>query len=127
MQTHTVRMTAPGYPNSQPPFDPSAPPPPPADQAPQTTPETTSAEKLDRTRFSAAWAGLIAGGVVLILLLVFILQNGGKSAFHFLGFDFTLPRGVALLLAAIAGGGIMAVVGAVRIFQLRRAYKRATR
>jgi uncharacterized integral membrane protein len=79
---------------------------------------------LRHTRTSGVWAGLVLGGVLLILLLVFILQNGGKSAFHFLGFDFTLPRGIALLLAAAAGGSIMAVVGAIRIFQLRRAYKR---
>lgn len=66
---------------------------------------------------------MVVGGVLLIFLLVFILQNGGKSAFHFLGFDFTLPRGVALLLAAAAGGSIMSVIGAIRILQLRRAYK----
>ena len=86
---------------------------------------TAPVQSAKHTRVSAAWAGLILGGLVLVLLLVFILQNGGASAFHFLGFDFTLPRGVALLLAALAGAAVMALVGTIRIFQLRRAYKKA--
>lgn len=85
----------------------------------------TSRRTVKHTRTSAAWAGLILGGLVLVLLLIFILQNGGKSAFHFLTFDFTLPRGVALLLAALAGSAVMAFVGGIRIFQLRRAVKKA--
>lgn len=79
---------------------------------------------VEHTRSSAAWGGLVLGCVLLILLLVFILQNGGQSTFHFLGFDFTLARGIALLMAAVIGAAVTALVGGIRILQLRRAYRR---
>ncbi|MDO4918836.1 lipopolysaccharide assembly LapA domain-containing protein [Kocuria sp.] len=64
------------------------------------------------------WAALIAGVVVLILLLVFILQNNVGTHFEYLVWSFSLPLGVAMLLSAIAGALIMALVGSVRIFTL---------
>jgi uncharacterized integral membrane protein len=100
---------------------------PPVYQAPASTTSPVPEQHVTHTRSSAAWAGLLLGGLVLVLLLVFILQNGGSSTFHFLGFDFTLPRGVALLLAAVCGAAITALVGGIRIFQLRRAYRKARR
>ncbi|OWY81547.1 hypothetical protein B9C99_12895 [Rhodococcus sp. BUPNP1] len=68
---------------------------------------------------------LTIGAVVTVALLVFILQNTERTAIAFLGWDFTLPLGVALLFAALAGLLIAAVIGGVRIWQLRHAYRKA--
>jgi uncharacterized integral membrane protein len=77
------------------------------------------------TRAGAMWAALIVGFLVLIVLLVFIAQNTATTPFQFLGWRWSLPLGVAILFAAVAGGLITVAVGAVRIFQLRRVAKRA--
>lgn len=55
------------------------------------------------TRTSRTWTAVILFALVLILLLIFILQNGQRVKVSFLGFDGHLPLAVAMLLAAIAG------------------------
>lgn len=80
--------------------------------------------KLKPTRISGTWVAVLASIVVLIVLLVFILQNLTGATIHFLGVSGTLPLGVALLFAAIAGAILVALVGAARIMQLRRQAKR---
>ena len=47
------------------------------------------------------------------------------SAFTFLGWHWSLPLGVAMLLAAIGGGLITVTVGTARILQLRRVAKKS--
>lgn len=79
------------------------------------------------TRAGALWTALAGGFVVLILLLVFVMQNTATTTIHMFGWAWQLPVGVALLLAAIAGGLLMFLVGTVRILQLRRAAKRNLR
>ncbi|WP_216216266.1 lipopolysaccharide assembly protein LapA domain-containing protein [Amycolatopsis aidingensis] len=81
----------------------------------------------DRTRISAAWVTAIVGALVLILLLIFILQNQDGVTVTFLGLSGSLPLGVALLLAAVAGALLVALLGAARILQLRRRFRRAGR
>lgn len=76
------------------------------------------------TRAGALWSSLIAGFLILILLLIFITQNTTSTAFTFLGWHWTLPLGVAILLAAVVGGLITVAVGTARILQLRRAAKK---
>jgi uncharacterized integral membrane protein len=76
------------------------------------------------TRAGALWTALIAGFLILILLLIFIAQNTGEVPFTFLGLHWTLPLGVAILLAAVVGGLITVAVGTARIIQLRRAAKK---
>lgn len=71
-----------------------------------------------------AWAALIIGALLLILLLVFILQNQQSVTLSFFAWEFAVPAGVGFLLAAVAGGLIMAMVGGVRMMQLRRQIKR---
>ena len=78
-----------------------------------------------RTRTGGLWTGLILSAIVLIFLLVFILQNLDVVAIYFLGFTFSLPIGVALLLAAVAGLLLVAIPGGLRILQLRRVARRA--
>lgn len=94
-----------------------------------TTPDNSSDDKPNvptsaHTRAAATWTGLVIGIIVLTVLLIFILQNLGNVTLHLFGWDFTLPLGVTLLLAAIAGAVIMALAGGVRIIQIRRAANR---
>ncbi|KWX59424.1 lipopolysaccharide assembly LapA domain-containing protein [Mycobacterium sp. NAZ190054] len=77
-----------------------------------------------RTRAAALWAALTLGFIVLIVLLIFIAQNTESAEFAFLGWHWSLPLGVAILFAAVAGGLLTVAVGAVRMFQLRRAAKK---
>jgi uncharacterized integral membrane protein len=76
------------------------------------------------TRAGALWTALALGFVVLILLLVFIMQNTDPTTIHMFGWAWQLSVGIALLLAAIAGGLLTFLVGTVRIMQLRRAAKK---
>jgi uncharacterized integral membrane protein len=80
--------------------------------------------KVAHSRTGVLWTGLILSALVLLLLLVFILQNGAPIQINFLAASGTLPTGVALLLAAIAGLLLVAIPGGLRILQLRRAARR---
>jgi uncharacterized integral membrane protein len=60
----------------------------------------------------------------LLLLLIFILQNGQRAEVSFLGAHGHLPMGVALLLAAIFGVLLVALPGTARIIQLRMLSRR---
>jgi uncharacterized integral membrane protein len=57
--------------------------------------------------------------LVLVLLLVFILQNTRTVKISYFTATGTMPLGVALLLAAIAGVPLSGVVASLRIWQLR--------
>ena len=95
---------------------------PPMGNAPAKPPTPESA--VHRTRAAALWAALTLGFLVLIVLLIFIAQNTESAEFAFLGWSWSLPLGVAILFAAVAGGLLTVAVGAVRMFQLRRAAKK---
>ncbi len=81
-------------------------------------------EDVKFTRAAALWSSLIAGFLVLIVLLIFITQNTASVDFTFLTWHWSLPLGVAILLAAVAGGLLTSLVSAARMFQLRRAAKK---
>ncbi|OBI86441.1 LapA family protein [Mycobacterium asiaticum] len=109
-------------PSGSPPAD-QPPPPPPRRPGPRSrTAPNDPASKF--TRAGALWSALIAGFLILILLLIFIAQNTASTAFTFLGWHWTLPLGVAILLAAVVGGLITVAAGTARIVQLRRAAKK---
>jgi uncharacterized integral membrane protein len=80
-----------------------------------------------RTRVSGIWVASIAAVVVLLLLLIFILQNSESVKINFFGANPTLPIGVALLLAAVLGALLVALVGVARVVQLRRAARKMAR
>jgi uncharacterized integral membrane protein len=61
----------------------------------------------------------MAGAVVLVLLLVFILQNTRSVKVSYLGLAGSMPLGIALLLAAIAGLLLAGGIASLRIWQLR--------
>lgn len=64
------------------------------------------------------WIALTFGALILIMLLIFILQNNVPADFAYLGWTFTLPLGIAMLFAAIAGILVMGLFGSVRLIQL---------
>lgn len=68
----------------------------------------------------AMWVALIIGLILLVLLLVFVLQNMNDVLISYMAWEFTLPLGVAMLLAAVAGGLIMAMVGSIRLIVVSR-------
>ena len=66
------------------------------------------------------WVGFGVAAVVLLLLLIFILENGKSVDIGYFGVHGHLPLGVALLLAAVAGALLVLIPGTGRIIQLRR-------
>jgi uncharacterized integral membrane protein len=124
----THGRVGPADPHADPPTDPvlRRPEVPPAEPATTSIPRPTDAT-VARTRMSGLYVGLILSALVLILLLVFILQNLQSVEINFLGLSGQLPTGVALLLAAIAGVLLVAIPGTGRIVQLRRAARRGGR
>ena len=76
------------------------------------------------TRAAALWSALIVGFLILIVLLVFIMQNTDSATVHFFAWQWNLPIGVGVLLAAVCGGLLTVAAGTARIVQLRRAAKR---
>jgi uncharacterized integral membrane protein len=59
-----------------------------------------------------------AVATVVLLMLIFVRQNGQPSDVHFLGAHGQLPMGVALLLAAVVGVLLVSVPAVARIIQL---------
>jgi uncharacterized integral membrane protein len=98
------------------------------DQPPQTSEPKDNATPPESavkfTRAASLWTSLTLGFLILIVLLIFIIQNPDPARFHFLGWHWSLQQGVAILLAAIGGGLITVLVGTARIYQLRRAAKK---
>lgn len=129
-----MSSTNPGSPGNPPPKPPPAPPAkpapaPPAKAAPPPPPAPHPGAKpiepaIGFTRAGALWSALIAGFLSLILLLIFISQNTTSTPFQFLIWHWSLPLGVAILLAAVVGGLLTVAVGTARILQLRRAAKK---
>jgi uncharacterized integral membrane protein len=77
-----------------------------------------------RTRVGGVWVASGLFALVLLLLLIFILENGGKVKITFFGASGHLPLGVALLLAAVLGVLLVVLPGSARIIQLRRTARR---
>lgn len=111
---------------------PPSPSPSPSDESSADAP-TSSVGSPDRrgparfTRASAAWVAVGGALLLLILLIVFMLQNSTRVEVHFLGAEGTIPLGLALLIAAVAGGVVVAIAGIARITQLRINVRRERR
>ncbi|MEU4315022.1 lipopolysaccharide assembly protein LapA domain-containing protein [Nocardia sp. NPDC024068] len=80
--------------------------------------------ELRRSRVGITWIALIVAALLGIVLLIFIIQNSESADVEMLFWSFSLPLGVTILLSVIAGALVMALVGGVRIIQLRRAVHR---
>jgi len=123
---------APGRPAPTTPGQAAPPPTMPAQTAPaQTAPAQTAPplpqHKIRRTRISGLWVSVGFFAVVLLLLLIFILQNGTKVDISYMGAHGHLPLGVALLLSAVCGVLLVVLAGAARISQLRTVARRHRR
>lgn len=78
-----------------------------------------------QTRLSGAWTALVIGIVILVVILIFILQNLQSVEVHMLFFQGNLPLAVALLFAMVLGAVVVLSFGAGRILQLRLVARRA--
>lgn len=97
---------------------------------PEETPPESEQHRPDPLRSSwtaRAWLSVVALGVVLVLLIIFIAQNTHSVTVSFLGWEGRTPLAVALLIATAAGLFLAAVAGTMRIWQLRRRVKRETK
>ncbi|WP_433202102.1 LapA family protein [Nocardia sp. CA-107356] len=88
------------------------------------TVEPTGRKTVAKTRTGNTWVALIVAALIGIVVLIFILQNLDQQRVDLFFWNFSLPVGITVLLSAIAGALVMALVGGMRIFQLRRAVKR---
>lgn len=114
----------PGFPPAEPgvvPDQPSSTEPtaeaPPTTEAPPTPSDVP--QRVPRTRASTAYVGVGGGLVVLVLILIFIIQNLDNASLHYLGLQFTLPIGLLMLIALVVGGLIVLFVSLARVTQLR--------
>jgi uncharacterized integral membrane protein len=74
---------------------------------------------IKRTRIGGVWLASALFALVLLLLLIFILENGHSVDISYFGMHGHLPLGVALLLAAVLGVLLVVIPGTGRIVQLR--------
>lgn len=72
-----------------------------------------------RTRTASLLGFAIGALAVVVLMLVFVVQNDRSQRLEFLWLDFTLPIGVTVLLAAAIGGLLVGGVAIARTAQLR--------
>lgn len=84
----------------------------------QSSPPTPAG--IPRTRIGTAWLGICAAVIILVVLIVFMLQNTATVEVAFLGLDGSLPLAIALLIALVSGILLTLIIGTVRIGQLRR-------
>ena len=100
---------------------------PPQQTAPQQNATPLLEHRIKRTRISGLWVSVGFFAVVLLLLLIFVLQNGTKVDVSYMGAHGHLPLGVALLLSAVCGVLLVVLAGAARISQLRAVARRHRR
>jgi lipopolysaccharide assembly protein A len=101
----------------------AAPPPEPA-APPAAAPHPLPQHRIKRTRTGGIWVAVGFFAVILLLLLIFILQNNTDVSVSYLGMHGHLPLGVALLLAAVCGVLLVMLAGTARIGQLRATARR---
>ncbi len=58
---------------------------------------------LERTRLGGTWVAVGCFAIVLLLLLIFIVENGNSVGVSYFGAHGHLPLGAALVLAAVCG------------------------
>src|ERR1700682_1523767 len=80
-----------------------------------------------QTRLSGAWTALVIGVVVLVVILVFILQNLQSVEVYFLFLHGYLPLAVALLFAMRIRAAVVLTLGAFRTLQRRLVARRERR
>jgi uncharacterized integral membrane protein len=66
---------------------------------------------------------VILAGIIVLVFVVFVVQNGTESTIEFLGFDITLALWLLVLIAMVAGAFLWGGLSWVR---RRRKARRAT-
>ena len=91
--------------------------------APGEPPETDRRTRRRPTRISSLHIGLIVAAVVLVLLVVFLIQNSRTVEVKFFGAHLRVSLAVAMLVAAVAGALVTGAAGTARIAQLRKSMR----
>ena len=91
------------------------------------TPRDDALTRAQRTRTGRVWAALVPALLFLLLLIIFIAENGQRVQVKFFGAEGHIALAVALLVAAVAGAVLVLLIGGARIIQLRLAAWRHTR
>jgi uncharacterized integral membrane protein len=102
----------------------------PSVQRTEPAPPPAPAGKADASRVTRAaviWSAVAVSLAVLVLLIIFFIQNQDMVAVKFLGWEGRLAQGVAFFIAAVGGGILVAIAGGARILQLRRTERRRRR
>ncbi|WP_035783179.1 lipopolysaccharide assembly protein LapA domain-containing protein [Arthrobacter sp. H14] len=79
------------------------------------------------SRTGALWMATTASIVLLVLLIIFILQNSGRVSIVFFGLEGSVPIGMALLIAAVGGAAVVAIAGIARMARMRISARRSRR
>jgi uncharacterized integral membrane protein len=77
------------------------------------------------TRASRGWVAILPGLVVLMVGLVFILQNLEDAQVRFFTASGSIPLAVSLLAAFALGAVAVLLLGSIRILQLRKIIHRS--
>ena len=76
------------------------------------------------TQAALVWTATVAVLIFLGLLIVFILQNQEQVYVQYFGLAGSVTLGIDRSIAGVFGGLLVAVIGAIRIAQLRTAATR---
>lgn len=96
-------------------------------QPPRQSPADFPTHHVRPTRLGGLWVAAVLSAIVLLLLLIFIVENGQRVSISYFGAHGHLPLGVALLLAAVLGILLVVIPGTGRIMQLRITARRHRR
>jgi uncharacterized integral membrane protein len=108
------------------PTDPVAPDPA-TSSATTTGPGRPAKDPLRGSRTGGVYVALGVAALVLVLLVVFIVQNTQSVRVSYLGWEGSAPLAAALLIAAVAGMVLALVTGSLRLLQVRRRVRRDRR
>ncbi len=89
--------------------------------------ERTPDNPLRGSLTSGVWIATAGVGILLVLLVIFIVQNTQEVDIAYLAWEGRLPLAAGLLIAAAAGILITTTAGGLRILQLRHRVKRETK
>jgi uncharacterized integral membrane protein len=106
---------------------PLSPPPTPAGPVETVDPGSSRAKRPAPTRTSAVWFGICVAALMFVVLIVFMLQNTGRVAVNFLGWQGTAPLALTLLVSAVGAAIATMAIGVTRMSQLRRLTRRPRR
>lgn len=93
----------------------------------QPDPRRTAPDPLRGSRTGGLYVAVGVAAVVLVLLVVFIVQNTQSVEVSYFGWEGSAPLAAALLIAAVAGMVLSLVAGSLRLLQVRRRVRRERR